>query len=382
MQNEEDERKDMENKNGKKKKRVCVMGAGASGLVTLKELMVEGHDAILFEATEFLGGAFSTGGEQSPANRSYASMYLTISNNYMAFSDFPPKDGWKFWTGTEYASYLEDYARSHGLSSQIRFQTRVIKVERDGGGGGGTPSSWRVTTTHPERGEEQHLFDSVAVSIGSHQHPNIPTNIEGLENFTGSVDHSYNFYQDTSKWRGKRVVVVGIGESSSDIVREISDISKECTLVVRKVCVCGGGCFWFVCVFSVFTLSPNSILSAFHAFWQMDIQTMHLLDASFIQTRMTLFGCGAGHRSFSYLFGFPSPLRDGDGLCSNGEELTLQTSQQRLAWASIERSTIGWTNECCDLAPLWNSLQSGTSAKGAAGLTRASQKTLHLSPMC
>jgi cation diffusion facilitator CzcD-associated flavoprotein CzcO len=81
------------------KKKVCVIGAGASGLVTMKELVAEGHDVEAFEATGFVGGSFSVGADQSSANRSYKSLYLTISNNYMAFSDFPPKDEWKYWTG-------------------------------------------------------------------------------------------------------------------------------------------------------------------------------------------------------------------------------------------------------------------------------------------
>lgn len=207
------------------------MGAGASGLVALKELLAEGHEAEAFEATKFVGGAFSVGGAESSANRSYESLYLTISNYYMAFSDFPPKDEWRFWKGIDYAHYLLDYAKHFGLLPHITFEARVTWVERN------ADQQWSVTIQHANGKKETRLFDAVAVSIGSHQNPNIPK-IEGIESFKGSVDHSWNFYNDISKFRDRKMVVVGIGETASDLVREVSNVSKSCDLVVRKYPFC------------------------------------------------------------------------------------------------------------------------------------------------
>ena len=148
------------------------------------------------------------------------------------FSDFPPKYDWKFWTGDEYAQYLLDYARAFNLERVITFKTRVVLVEpkKDGG--------YYVTTECVESGvRTKREFDAVAVSIGSHQKPNLPC-IDDLDKFEGTVDHSFNFYSNVEKYRNKKVVVVGIGESGADLVREISEVASSCNLVVRKYPFC------------------------------------------------------------------------------------------------------------------------------------------------
>ena len=195
-------------------RRVCVMGAGASGLVTLKELLDEGHDAECFEASDFIGGAFSVGQGKSEANRVYSSMYLTISNAYMAFSDFPPKDNWRFWRGIDYAHYLQDYAEHFRLLPRIQFGVRVVETARDDGPDG---AGWQVTTVDRAGRRRTQRFDALAVSIGSHQHPNMP-DIPGLSTFQGPVEHSFNFASEASgKWRGKRPRFGWADERDGDI---------------------------------------------------------------------------------------------------------------------------------------------------------------------
>lgn len=50
--------------------------------------------------------------------------------------------------------------------------------------------------------------------------------------------HRFNYYADVEKYRGKRVVVVGIGESGADLVKDISEVASSCHLVVRKYPFC------------------------------------------------------------------------------------------------------------------------------------------------
>jgi len=213
----------------RRKKSVCVIGAGVSGLVTVKELLAEGHDVDCFESAEGLGGAFA--GKDVSANRAYESLYLTISNYYMAFSDFPPMDGWKFWTGGEYLQYLKDYAAAFNLMPHIAFSTPVTAVKRVG------EARWHVSVRRTSDGaESSKVYDAIAVCCGTHQVPKTPA-IEGLETFTGTIRHSYSFW-DAKEYVGKRVVVVGLGESSADIVRDVSDVTAECHLVVRQYPFC------------------------------------------------------------------------------------------------------------------------------------------------
>ncbi len=97
-----------------------------SGLVSIKELRAENIEVECFEKGASLGGAFAGPGVES--NRAYESLHLTISNFYMAFSDFPPKDDWKFWTGAQYLAYLMDYAATFDLERHITFGTLVSNV--------------------------------------------------------------------------------------------------------------------------------------------------------------------------------------------------------------------------------------------------------------
>lgn len=67
-----------------KKKNVAIIGCGASGLVTLKELLNEGHLATIFERTEDVGGVFQT---------AYREGQMVSSTVITLFSDFLGSDG-------------------------------------------------------------------------------------------------------------------------------------------------------------------------------------------------------------------------------------------------------------------------------------------------
>lgn len=197
------------------RKSVCVIGAGPSGLVTLKELLAEGHNVVCFEASKSIGGDF--------AWRNYKNLLLTISNYYMAFSDFPPPpgDGYRYWTGQEYFAYLNSYADHFGLRECIRLNTRVSQVTRAG------PNKWLVKFGT----DESQCFDGVAVCCGLT--PNLESRFPTLKKFKGGVLHSSN-YTTADRYAGKNVLVVGLGESGADIVRDISEISQSCTLLLKS----------------------------------------------------------------------------------------------------------------------------------------------------
>ena len=209
-------------------KRVCVIGAGVSGLVAVKELLDEGHSVRCFEASQSLGGAFAQYGTSS--SRAYESLYLTISNYYMAFSDFPPEDGWKIWTGSQYRDYLLAYAEHFELPACMEFDTKVVKIEEEEEQDG--RKKWLVTTEDGSGKRKTDAFDAVAVCCGTHQTPKMPA-IEGIDSFSGDICHSYDFW-NAKDYAGKRVVVVGLGESSADIVRDVSNVSESCHLVLRQ----------------------------------------------------------------------------------------------------------------------------------------------------
>ena len=203
-----------------KKKHVCVIGAGLSGITTTKQLVEEGHDVTCFEKADSHGGVFSR-------NKVYDDLHLTISNYFMAFSDHvPSKERLKFWAKKEYFAYLKSYIDKFDIRDRFHFSTEVKAVQKNASGEG-----WSVTIV--SNGEEKELqFDAVAICSGHFQTPKMPK-FMGIESFKGEVIHSSK-YRDKEAYRGKKVLCIGLGESSSDITSEVSSTADRCILSLRR----------------------------------------------------------------------------------------------------------------------------------------------------
>eukprot|EP00931_Biecheleriopsis_adriatica_P060950 TRINITY_DN3661_c0_g2_i1.p1 TRINITY_DN3661_c0_g2~~TRINITY_DN3661_c0_g2_i1.p1 ORF type:complete len:585 (-),score=94.66 TRINITY_DN3661_c0_g2_i1:164-1918(-) len=203
--------------------RVCVIGAGAAGLTTMKQLKDVGiTDMDCFEKEFDVGGIFHYGLHK---NGVYDNAVLTISNYLMAFSDMPPAGHRYHWHHSEYKDYLEEYARRFHLKEHIYFGTTVREVA-------GEPGRWQVKVEQEDGTVIDRLYDAVAVCSGAHQAINQPS-LPGLDTFTGEVVHS-SAYKNNAPFAGKDCVVVGLGESGADIVREISEVARSTVLALRS----------------------------------------------------------------------------------------------------------------------------------------------------
>lgn len=206
-------------------KRVAVIGAGPSGLVTVKELLEEGHLPTCFERAAGLGGVFRFG-EAGGDGVVWESCRLTSSGLLTAFSDFPDPSGRRgHLTVGEYVDYLTTYARTFGVLAHLHFGTNVESVTAHPEGG------WLVKT-QGEFGARAEHYDAVAVCSGLHQHPHIP-HLEGAETFTGAMLHGAE-YRRPAQVAGKKVLVIGAGESGADVVAEVAKNASETVLSLRR----------------------------------------------------------------------------------------------------------------------------------------------------
>jgi cation diffusion facilitator CzcD-associated flavoprotein CzcO len=190
---------------------VCVIGAGVSGLVSIKALGDLGVTHTCFEASDDVGGNWYF---RNPNGRSsaYRSLHIDTSKNAISFADFPMDKRYPdFPHHTEIHRFLREYSDRFGLRERIRFGTRVQRAERLPGGG------WRIVT---DGGDEQQ-FDALLVCNGHHWDPSYPT---FAGEFDGDTLHSHHYIDPTEPLdlRDKRVLVVGIGNSGVDIVSELS----------------------------------------------------------------------------------------------------------------------------------------------------------------
>jgi dimethylaniline monooxygenase (N-oxide forming) len=204
--------------------RIAVIGAGPSGLVTVKELLEQGHSPTCFERAPDLGGIFRFDEE---AGSVWESCRLTSSGLLTGFSDFPvPADEVGQQTVGEYVDYLRRYCRAFGVGPQIRFGANVESVER------GPDGEWRLQVRGLDGGTAEERFDSVAVCSGLHQnsrHPRFP----GQESFPGRIMHGVE-YRRPDQVAGKRVLIVGAGESGADLVAEVSAHAEQTVLALRR----------------------------------------------------------------------------------------------------------------------------------------------------
>jgi dimethylaniline monooxygenase (N-oxide forming) len=203
--------------------KVAVVGAGPSGLVAIKELLEEGHDVVCFERAPDIGGVFRFDPDGPGI---WESCRLTSSSLTTTYSDFPPPpDTALHYDHAQYLAYLRAYCAHFDLLGHIRLRHCVEHVAR------GASGKWQLDV---DDGSErtQHAFDAVAICSGLHQSAFEPE-IDGRELFAGDVRHA-SLYKNAEAYRGKRVVVVGAGESGADIAAEVAAVTADCVLSIRQ----------------------------------------------------------------------------------------------------------------------------------------------------
>lgn len=199
--------------------RVCVVGAGASGLAATKALTARGIDVVAFEQNAHLGGLWRFDPTPGSHSSAYRSLRARTRKSSMEFSDFPmPTDYPEYPSASQVAAYLEAYAERFSLLPSIRFNTRVINIAQCG-------AFWSVTTEAADRTTSTEYFSAVAVSNGAYWCPLLP-DIDGLAHFGGRVMHSHD-YKDPEQFADKKVLVVGMGVSGIEISSELANANVK-----------------------------------------------------------------------------------------------------------------------------------------------------------
>ena len=203
-------------------RRVAIIGAGISGLVTAKTLLEEGFQVTLFETEDEVGGVWAR-------SRRYPGVHTQNPRDTYAFSDFPmPRTYPEFPTGEQVQAYLAAYADRFGVTEHVRFRTAVERAEPQGAG-------WSVRSRSLDEGRTRmETFDFLAVCNGTFSSPNVPR-MPGEEAFRaggGRVLHSTQF-NSIEQVRDRHVVVVGGAKSACDTAMAAVGAAKRTTLVFR-----------------------------------------------------------------------------------------------------------------------------------------------------
>ncbi|XP_069825154.1 dimethylaniline monooxygenase [N-oxide-forming] 2-like [Dendropsophus ebraccatus] len=213
--------------------RVAVIGAGNSGLAAIKCCLDEGLEPTCYERSHDIGGLwrFTPGVEDGRASI-YESVVTNTSKEMMCFSDFPfPENFPNFLHNSKMLEYYQEYAEKFGLLKYIQFQTVVLSVKKHPRYS--STGQWEVTTEKNGM-QETTIFDAVMVCTGLNSEPYYPReDFPGIDTFQGQYFHSQE-YKNPETFKGKRIVIVGMGNSGADISVELSRTAAQVFLSTRR----------------------------------------------------------------------------------------------------------------------------------------------------
>ena len=200
-------------------RRFAVIGAGAGGLAAAKYLRAEGIETEIFECGSHIGGlwVYNNDSGMSPA---YRSLHINSEAKVSSFIDFPfPEDAPLYPDHAEMSRYFKRYADHFDITRRVRFHSRVTAVE---------PIDERFRVMLEDGTCE--TFDGVVVATG---HQSVPRHPPEAEQFTGDYTHAHG-YRVPEPYAGKRVLVIGPGNSGVDIAADICSVTEHTTLSARS----------------------------------------------------------------------------------------------------------------------------------------------------
>jgi hypothetical protein len=196
---------------------VLVVGGGQAGLSIAARLTQLQVDTLIVDREQRIGDNWR--------NRYHA---LTLHNqvhvNHLPYMPFPPN--WPTYIPKDkLAAWFEAYVES----LELNYWTAT---EYEGGVYDEKEGRWSVVLRRAD-GTKRHVHPRhVVMATGVSGIPSLP-DIPTLRHFGGTVLHSSQ-YDDGEAWKGKRVLVIGTGNSGHDIAQDLHAGGANVTLVQRS----------------------------------------------------------------------------------------------------------------------------------------------------
>ena len=208
--------------------RACIIGAGSSGIAACQVLGARGIPFDCFESGSDVGGNWRYNNDNGMSS-AYLSLHAKSSRRCLQYAVLPIPDDYPDYLSHELiAKYLDNFVDHFGFRGNIQFRTEVIKAKPATGG-------WDVTVLQRDTGAMRtERYAALLVANGHHWDPQYPEPaFPGAETFTGEQIHSHH-YRTPEPFAGKRVLVLGIGNSACDVAAECSHLAARTLLAMRR----------------------------------------------------------------------------------------------------------------------------------------------------
>lgn len=197
--------------------RIAVIGAGAAGLQSARQLSVAGYGTYVYEASDHVAGLWAYSSTPTSLSPIYASLHSNIPKYAMTFErDVYPPGTPTFVPHKAVHKYLDSYAKKHNLLQLVSFNNRVTAICKE-------KSNWIVSTN-----KSSVSFDAVFVCNGHFSKPRA-WQVDGLEYLEANgidVRHSVS-YRTPLGYERKRILVIGCGPSGIDISLELTKVATK-----------------------------------------------------------------------------------------------------------------------------------------------------------
>jgi hypothetical protein len=203
--------------------RYCIVGGGPAGLVTARAMRLEGIEYDQFERHQDVGGIWDI---DSPGTPMYSSAHFISSKYTSGFYGFPMPSGYPDYPDhRRILSYIRSFADAYGLRERVTCGVGVQSAEPIGVSAAG---GWRVRLSTGE----VRTYRGLVCATGVTWHPTLP-DYPGLSSFTGELRHVVT-YRDPVELSGKRVLVIGGGNSGVDIAGDAAQHASAAFLSLRR----------------------------------------------------------------------------------------------------------------------------------------------------
>jgi cation diffusion facilitator CzcD-associated flavoprotein CzcO len=192
---------------------MALIGAGPVGLGIAKALLEHKIPYEQLEADDQLGGNWYHG--------VYESAHIISSRKTTEYADYPmPSDYPDFPSAPQMLAYLREYAEKFHLCPHIQFNTKVVMASPLPDG------RWELELASGEK----RIYKGLIVCNGHHWARRFPE-YPGV--FAGEFIHSKD-YKAPAQLAGKRVLVIGGGNSACDIASEAARVGSSACISLRR----------------------------------------------------------------------------------------------------------------------------------------------------